>query len=296
MLIQRILSPVDFSEFSTRAFLHALSLAEHYHASLVALHAVEMWKYPYAEYAATDGGDYANLHASLDKGGREHLQEFADQHCGEGIHPEIVIREGRAADSILSFAQEEKVDLIVMGTHGRRGFDRLMFGSVTDRVMREASCPVLAVRQPPHDAVAAGGKGSYVHYLKRILLCTDFSEYSERALWYAISVAEEYDAELTVMHVVEIAPSPARREKVLATTTRQLEKLIPGEKRKGIKVKTAVRFGKPYQSIVEYAREAEVDLVTMGVRGAGALDRAIFGSTTDRVVQLGPCPVLVVHV
>lgn len=296
MLIQRILCPIDFSEFSTRAFRHALSLAEHYRASLVALHVVEMWKYPYADYAATAGGDYANLRHSLHKGAKQHLQEFVNQHSHEGINPELVICEGRASDSILAFAQMEKIDLVVMGTHGRRGFDRLMLGAATDRVMREASCPVLAVRKPPHDAVAAGEKGHYIHHLKQILLCTDFSENSRRALDYAISVAEEYDAELTVMHVVEEAPSPARREEVLATATRQLERLIPAEKRDNIKLRTAVRMGKPYQRIVEYAREAEIDLVTMGVRGAGALDRAIFGSTTYRVIQLGPCPVLAVHV
>jgi len=296
MLIQRILCPIDFSEFSTRAFRHALSLAEHYGASLAALHVVEMWKYPYADYAATDGGDYANLRALLAKGGKEHLQEFVKQHRHERIHPELAICEGRAPDSILSFAQREKVDLIVMGTHGRRGFDRLMLGSATDRVMREASCPVLAVCQPPHDAVAAGEGAHYVHHLNRILICTDFSENSDRALDYAISAAEEYGADLTLMHVVEEAPSPASREDLLATATRQLEKIIPAEKRNGIKVKTAVRMGKPYQRIVEYAREAEIDLVTMGVRGAGALDRAIFGSTTYRVIQVGPCPVLAVHV
>jgi nucleotide-binding universal stress UspA family protein len=277
MLIQRILCPIDFSEFSTRAFLHALSLAEHYQTSLVALHVVEMWKYPYADYAASRGGDYANLRKSLHKGGKEHLQEFVNQHRHEGIHPELAICEGRASDSILSLAQREKVELIVMGTHGRHGFDRLMLGSTTDRVMREASCPVLSVCQSPHDAVAAGESGHYVHYLKRILICTDFSENSERALDYAMSVAEEYDAELTVMHVVEEAPSQAKKEEVLETAKQRLEKLIPTEKRTPIKTKILVCIGKPYQRIVEYAREAEIDLVTMGVRGAGALDRAIFG-------------------
>jgi nucleotide-binding universal stress UspA family protein len=296
MLIQRILCPIDFSDFSARAFRHALSLAEHYRAGLVALHDVEMWKYPYAEYAATDGGDYANLRKSLHQGGRDHLQEFVNQYCREGIHAELAICEGRAPDAILSFAEREKFDLIVMGTHGRRGFDRLVIGSTTDRVMRKASRPVLAVCQPPRDAVAAGESAQYVHYLNRILICTDFSENSDRALGYAISVAEEYRAELTVMHVVEEAPSEATREDLLATVTRQLEKLIPAERHQSIKVKTAVRTGKPYERIVEYAREAEIDLVTMGVYGAGVLDRAIFGSTTYRVIQLGPCPVLAVRV
>jgi len=296
MLIQRVLCPIDFSAFSKRAFRHSLSLAEHYRASLVVLHVVEMWKYPYADYAAIQGGDYANLRESLHKGGKDHLQQFVNQYCHEGMHPELAICEGRAPDSILSFIKREKVDLTVMGTHGRRGFDRLMLGSATDRVMREASCPVLAVCQPPHDAVAAGESGHYVHYLNRILICTDFSENSERALDYAISVTEEYGAELTVMHVVEEAPSNAKKEEVVAAAKQRLERLIPTEKRTTLKTKILVCLGKPYQRIVEYAREAEIDLVTMGVRGAGALDRAIFGSTTYRVIQLGPCPVLAVHV
>jgi nucleotide-binding universal stress UspA family protein len=295
VLIQRILCPIDFSEFSMRAFHHSLSLAEHYGSSLVALHVVEMWKYPYAEYAVTDGGDYANLLKSLREGAKEHMQEFLNRHRHGGIHSELAIREGRAPDSILSFAEKEKIELIVMGTHGRRGFDRLMLGSATDRVMREASCPVLTVRQPPHEAAAAEESGHYVHHLNRILFCTDFSENSVRSLDYAMSATEEYDAELTVMHVVEDAPSQAKEGEVLEATKQRLQELIPAEKRKAVKMKTAVRIGKPYQRIVEYAQETGIDLVTMGVHGAGLLDRAIFGSTTHRVVQIGPCPVLVVH-
>jgi nucleotide-binding universal stress UspA family protein len=296
MLIHLILCPVDFSEFSTRAYRHALSLAEHYRAKLVALHVVELWKYPYADYAATDGGDYGNFRQSIHKGGKEQLQEFVNKHSDGGMKPELAVCEGRAPDSILSFAKDQKTDLIVMGTHGRRGFDRLMLGSATDRVMREASCPVLAVCQPPRDSVAASEKGHYAHHLNRILACTDFSENSDRALDYAISATEEYNAELTLMHVVEHVPSPTGAEEVIATATVQLDKLIPAERRKPLKIRTVVQMGKPYQRIVEYAQQAQIDLVTMGVRGAGAWDRAIFGSTTYRVIQLGSSPVLAVHV
>ena len=295
MRIKLILCPVDFSEFSTRAYRHALSLAEHYRAKLLVLHVVELWRYPYADYAAT-AGDYANFRQALHQGGMEQLQKFVTNYHHDGIQPELAIHEGRAPDTILSFAKAQKVDLIVMGTHGRRGFDRLMLGSATDRVMREAHCPVLAVCQPPRNSVAAGEKGLYAHHLSRILVCTDFSENSERALDYAISVTEEYDAELTLMHVVEEVPSRDTTEEVVAASTKQLERLIPTEKRKTLKIRTVVRIGKPYQRIVECAQQAQIDLVTMGVRGAGALDRAVFGSTTYRVIQLGPCPVLTVHV
>jgi nucleotide-binding universal stress UspA family protein len=295
MLVNLILCPIDFSEFSTRAYRHALSLAEHYGAQLVVLHVVELWRYPFADYAAT-AGDYAQFCQSLHEAGVEKLKEFVKNYICNEIQPELVVREGRAPDTILSFAKSQKTDLIVMGTHGRRGFDRLMLGSTTDRVMREASHPVLAVCQAPRESVAASEKGHYVHHLNRILLCTDFSENSERALEYAISATEEYNAELTLMHVVEHVASAARMGEVVATCTQQLDKLIPPEKRKTLKMKTVVRIGEPYQQIIEYTQQAQIDLVMMGVRGAGALDRAIFGSTTYRVIQLGPCPVLVVQV
>jgi nucleotide-binding universal stress UspA family protein len=271
--INLILCPIDFSEFSIRAYHYALSLAQHYRAKLVAQHIVERSRYPYAEYVATQG-DYQEFSRALREGGEERLREFMKNHTHDDVQPELAVHEGVAADSILSFAQQRKMDLIVMGTHGRRGFDRLVLGSVTDRVMRTAPCPVLAVSRLPHD----------------------FSEASERALNYAISATEEYDAELTLLHVLEEVPSPAKTEEATATATQHLDKLIPQEGRKTFKIKTAVRIGKPYIQIIQFVVEGQIDMVTMGVSGRGALDRAVFGSTTYRVMQLGPCPVLAVHV
>jgi nucleotide-binding universal stress UspA family protein len=181
-----------------------------------------------------------------------------------------------------------------MGTHGLRGFDRLMLGSATDRVMRRAPCPVLAVRERPPESMAAGQERRY-HHLNRILACTDFSENSERALNYAFSATAEYDAELTLLHVLEEVPSPAKADEAIAVAKERLDKLIPPEKHKDLKTKTAVRIGKAYRQIVQFALETETDLVTMGVRGRGSLDLAVFGSTTYRVIQLGPCPVLTSH-
>jgi len=294
MLFNLILCPIDFSEFSIRAYQHALSLAAHYGAKLIALHVVELWRYPYADYAAT-AGDYANFRRALHEGGKAQLRDFVRTHPHDEVQPELIVYEGRAPDSILSFAQEQKMELIVMGTHGRRGFDRLMLGSVTDRVMRTACCPVLAVCCPLRESVSSGEKGRRVHHLSRILFCTDFSENSKRALSYAVSVAEEYASELTLMHVLEQLPRTSTTGELIATATKQLDKLVPAESRKTLKLGTIVQVGKPYQRIIEHAKEEQMELVVMGVRGAGAWDRAVFGSTTYRVLQLGPCPVLAVH-
>jgi nucleotide-binding universal stress UspA family protein len=296
--IKLILCPIDFSEFSERAYRHALSLAEHYQAKLVAQHVVELWRHPSASFAAS-AGVYEEFEQALRESGSKQLQEFVKNHTHDEIQAELVVQEGVAADSILSFAQAQKTDVIVMGTHGRRGFDRLMLGSVTDRVMRRAPCPVLAVCKPPHESLAAdtaaGKERGYVHHLSRILFCADFSENSERALNYAISATEEYGAELTLLHVLEESPSPAKLEQAIAAMKERLDQLIPAEGRKTLNIKTAVRIGKPYWQIIQFALEAQIDLVTMGVRGRGELDLAVFGSTTYRVMQLGYCPVLAVR-
>ena len=292
--IKLILCPIDFSEFSVSAYQHALSVAEHYRAKLVAQHIVELWRHPAADFVAS-AGFYEEYSHALRESGKEQLQEFVKKHTNDEIQPELVVQTGVAADSILSFAQLQKADVIVMGTHGRRGFDRLMLGSVTDRVMRTAPCPVLVASKPPQVSVAVGKERGHVHHLSRILFCADFSENSEGALKYAISATAEYDAELTLLHVVEGVPSQAETEEAMAAAAERLDKLIPLEGRKTLKIKTAVRIGKPYAQIIQLALETQIDLVTMGVRGRGALDVAVFGSTTYRVMQLGSCPVLAVH-
>jgi nucleotide-binding universal stress UspA family protein len=290
--IKLILCPIDFSEFSVRAYRHALSLAEHYRSKVVAQHVVEIWRYPSASFA-TSAGLYREFCENVRAGGKEQLLEFVKNNSHDEIQPELVVHEGMAPDIILSFAQAQQADLIVMGTHGRRGYDRLMLGSVTDRVMRRAPCPVLAVCQRPTDSRAAGEKPGHGHRLSRILFCADFSENSERGLSHAFSATAEYDAELTLLHVVEKVPSPAKTEEVIAAATVRLDKLIPAEAGKTLKIKTAVRIGKPYRQIIQLAEEAQIDLVIAGVHGYGSLDPAVFGSTTYRVIQLGPCPVLV---
>jgi universal stress protein A len=128
-----------------------------------------------------------------------------------------------------------------------------------------------------------------------MLLCTDFSDHAHHATKYALSMAKEYGAELTLLHVLEEIPRPTDPQSETEKVVKQLEKSIPPKTREGCIVKAMVRIGKPYQQINQLALEAQIDLVIMGVRGRGALDTALFGSTTYRVIQLGSCPVLAVH-
>jgi len=159
---------------------------------------------------------------------------------------------------------------------------------------------------------------------KRVLCPVDFSDFSVSAYDYALTVAEYYKAHWVALDAVELLKYPyadyvgatgdfaalsralcdggkvklrdlASTKAVIATRTQELDRLIPGNKRGNLKLKTTVRSGKPYEEIVRHAGLEQISLITMTVRGGDALDRAVFGSTTYRVIQLGPCPVLAVH-
>jgi nucleotide-binding universal stress UspA family protein len=119
----------------------------------------------------------------------------------------------------------------------------------------------------------------------------DFSENSPRALEYAFSLAFQYQAEITLLHVLE--DSQLRGDEQ-TRALKCIEDLIPVEARNWATLVPIVRAGKPYEEIIEHAAQAQTDLIVMGVRGRNALDLALFGSTTHRVIQLGPCPVLIV--
>jgi nucleotide-binding universal stress UspA family protein len=291
--IERILCPIDFSECSVTAYDYAQSLAWHYKATLILHHVIDSLTpyYPYFAYPDPYHEVCRKLHAEAE----QQLQEFAKKHSWRGIQPQCAVQDGVATDLILGLAEAQAVNLIVMGTHGLGGLDHLALGSVTEKVLRKARCPVLAVRRPAHAFAPPGGEPDLVQ-LHRILYCTDFSDYSEQAWDHAISLAAEYDAELTALHVLEDLPSSADIEKETAKVLKRLEKRISPEASKQGITKALVRIGKAYQQIIELALESRFDLIIMGVRGRHALDLAVFGSTTYRVVQLGPCPVLVVHI
>jgi nucleotide-binding universal stress UspA family protein len=289
--LERILCPLDFSEFSARAFEYALSLARRYKSKLLIEHVLHLPFSAYPSYVNAEAID--KVSQGLAALARDQLKDFLGKRTSEGTEIESFVEEGDVTDTILAFAQTQSVDLIVMGTHGRHGLDHILLGSVTEKVLRKACCPVLAVRKPANEFVAPGDSVEPVH-LRKILFGVDFSTYAERALLYALSLAEEYKAELTLLHVMEDFPLHKDLTVVTAEVVQQLERLLPSSARNCALLKPRLRVGKPYEEIIRSAREADTDLIILGVRGRNALDLAIFGSTTHRVIQKGPCPVLTV--
>ena len=169
--IQSILYPADFSEFSVSAYEYAESLAWHYKAKLLLQHvmyslrAFDFWDIYPSSYEEVCRKHQADV--------QRQLQEFALRHRRWEVPLQYFVEDGSFTDSILAVAEEQAVNLIVMGTHGSRGIDRLMLGSVTEKVLRRARCPVLAVRKPTHD-VAPSASAPDAVYTRKILLCMDF--------------------------------------------------------------------------------------------------------------------------
>lgn len=213
------------------------------------------------------------------------------------------IAEGPTTAEILAAADAMPADLLVMGTHGRSGFERLVLGSVTEKVLRKAACPVLTVPRGVPDGVPAPPV-----LFKRIICAVDFSDCSMHALNHAMSLAQEADAHLTVMHVVELPPDVPREvhENVLAGPRNLREYLalaeedrrarlrdaIPESVRAYCTVDTILATGKPYREIVRVAEEQKADLLVIGIHGRGAVDRLLFGSTAQHLVRQASCPVL----
>jgi len=299
--IRNILCPVDFSDYSRRALDHAIALARWYKSTVTVLQV-----YSSAPVAAFGPGPVVFEPIVLTPTDREQLladtRAFAETRSAPGVVIEAVVREGNTAGEILEQATSMKADLLVIGTHGRSGFDRFVLGSVAERVLRKATCPVMTIPKRLPDAEPAGA----VLY-KRILCPVDFSESSLHALKYATSLAQEADGQLTVLHVLgnefetagDVAGLTPDAGLAISSFVRQREEAL--RRRLQEVVATAPEFcsvewqithGKPWREVLRVAAGQASDLIVMGVHGGGAVDLRFFGSTTQHVVRDANCPVL----
>jgi nucleotide-binding universal stress UspA family protein len=291
--IRRILCPVDFSEASRHALEHALVLAKWYEAPITALHVIYAPRFQPPIFVAGFADSGAPVPPDY-KEREKDLQAWLEPARQLGVEIEAVVEPGLAASRILEYAPLRQADLIVMGTHGLSGFERFMLGSVAEKVIRKAACPVLTV--PP-----AAMTRATVPYT-RVLCPVDFSDSSLAALRFASSLAEEADANLQILHVIdwpdddglllEGFDSPELRGRLEGEARGRLEALITDDIRMWCKPSTKVAHGKPYREILQTAQDEGADLIVVGVRGRTPVDLMVFGSTTNQVVRRASCPVL----
>jgi len=293
--IERILCPVDFSEGSRHAIDHAVALAHWYGAAVTALHVCPpLALAPYIDSRVHPLG-LGRPKEDLERLRRE-LEQFVQEEGG-GLAVTAVVKEGLITGEILRSIESVRADLLVMGTHGRSGFERLMLGSVAESVLRHASCPVLTVPPRAPDLVPMG---PMVH--RRILCGIDYSACSLKALEYAASLAHRSDAALIVVNVLEpilayVAANvgDADNTTLRAAAERQLEREV--SKRSGGHPGTTplVVAGKAAPMILQLAEEQAVDVIVLGVANRSHLNMMWFGSTANRVVRQATCPVLTVR-
>lgn len=208
----------------------------------------------------------------------------------------IVAPADHVDEEIMARAQVERVDLIVMRSR-RRPHRAALLGSTAESVCRSAPCPVLVMHSDEREFV----NNELRVDLKRVLVAYDFSDYAELALKYGLSIAQEHQAELHLLHVLpprsvndpEIAWYPMQGESAYHTAARRLQRVVPAEVHLWCDVRTAVAEGNPYREILNYAEMNDIDLISVGAHGAGFGMRALFGSNVDRVLRQAPCPVLV---
>ncbi|MGH9874796.1 MAG: universal stress protein [Pyrinomonadaceae bacterium] len=297
MKITSILWPTDLTPDSTGALRYALALARAYESRLTICYRAGDGEISSA--ASVRNGAVA---VSLPKENataifKSALLRFMTPEALAGLDWQGVIIEGEdVGEAITRTASECAADLIVMRSR-RRPHRAALLGSTAESVSRTAPCPVLVMHSDERDWVQPLNKDIS---LQRILVPYDFSDYSELALNYALSFAQEYQAELHLLHVLpltvnepEISWYPNHQDSPYHNAARRLQRAVPADVHLWCNVKHVVSEGHPYREVLNYAEKNEIDLISIGAHGAGFGMRALFGSNVDRVLRQAPCPVLV---
>lgn len=319
---QKIMCAVDFSDFTDAILAYSVALCKKFHAKLFLVHIVMDVNISFVNSGIAF--DKVMLQDDHIRNAQERLEGLVKEGT---IEHEILIRKGHPADEIRRLALKEKIDMVITATHGKSGITRVLIGSVTEKLMKILHCPFLVMHTrwngfiPRDDAKMK---------LKKVLVGCDFSQDSKLAFDYGVSLAQEYQAELYLAHVIKptehielkssdyinAIPGDYRawrtsdyfemqkkvteesREKINKLgrrLERQLYFMVPEECRSWCTPRTIMLTGEPYKALITYAKEQEIDMIVLGIRGHTLWEKLMVGSTTDRVIRYAPCPVLAVR-
>ncbi|MQA30814.1 MAG: hypothetical protein GEU82_13445 [Luteitalea sp.] len=282
-----------------RPLTYAAALARWYRATLTVLYVAPTFDPMPVRPAALDGVVQMVYPVSRDEVLAE-LRRVVDA-AGAGSADAVLAAEaGDPSRTIVDQAVAIPADLVVMGTHGRSGFERFMIGSVAEKVLRRAPCPVLAV--PPHVTATLPDDVRFTN----ILCPVDFSPSALQSFGFALDLARQADGSVTVLHVIEWLAEeeprppahfnvPEYRQHLIDDARRRLRALVADEPRTWRAIQDVVALGRAHREILRIAADSPVDLIVMGAQGRGGLGLALFGSTTQEVVRRAPCPVLTVR-
>lgn len=283
---KNVLLATDFSPVSEAAFRYAQAITRRYGAKIFATHVVAPGETP-----MVPPENWGACQQVLEEAARREMHELSERL--QGIPHETVLGYGGIWDSVSALIAENHIDLLVVGTHGRQGLERLLMGSVAEEIFRRAACPVLTVG--PSVSASAAPEVDF----KEIVFATDFSPEWRTSAAYAVSLAQDYQARLTLVHVVcEPVAGVTDMERITEARMKDLHAMVPHDAELWCRPEYVVDFGDPAQRILEAARERKADLIVLGVRSAarhlGAATH-VGTATAHTVVSLAPCPVLSVR-
>jgi nucleotide-binding universal stress UspA family protein len=299
--LRRILCPVDLSEISERALRQAARIAHHYDARLIVQHTFP----PMGERETAGRGEslpIEALPAALQSKELE-VRELIERAGADRCHLSVVINDGDPRERILETIATKGIDLMVIGTQGRRGLQRLVQGSLTERVIHQATCPSLVISR--RAAQAPRGRFDPLN-LKTLLVPTDLSVNSIRLVIYALRWAWDPSSRVILLHSVATAPPALGKlsdllpeygsdvEKRLREAAGRMRELVPTAASLPYEIEFEVRDGDPREQILRVAKEKRADLIIMGAR-ISANPAAVWGSTIAGVLRHGRYPVLAIR-
>jgi nucleotide-binding universal stress UspA family protein len=289
LTLKNILFLTDFSQPSEVAIPYAVAVAREYEAKAYALHVLTPIPLAYASpesaAAAIEG---------LEEGAQAEMQRLDSQFAGVD-HETMIVRGESVWSGVEQVLADREIDLLIVGTHGRTGAMKLLLGSVAEEIFRRASIPVLTIGPSVRKGAHGGGQ------FHRVMLATDFTRVAQAAAPYVISMAEEHQAKLLLLHVMrnpDCKTSERKTQDSVANVMHQLYETVPEAADLWCRPEATVRFGNPADRILEAAEEHEADLIVLGVRdAAGRLGAAthLERTTAHKVVAHAGCPVLTVR-
>lgn len=293
-----MLCPIDFSATSLDALTYAVALATWYEARLEVLHVVPA--FADASVPVRSGPSDASQEPTSRDAVVSEIHRVLDAADATGLHPTVLAQEGRAHEVIVSRALAQPADLLVMGTHGRSGVNRLLLGSVAEKVLRTAPCPVLTV--PP----AATEKKAATVTFKSILCAIDYSPSALEALRYALELGRQAGGCVTVLYALEYMDPEEpcehvdfdirkRRQHFIDHARERLHGQLAQESSTWCEIKEVVAIDRAYKAVLQHAAASHADLIVMGAQGTTGLELLVYGSNTQHVVRAATCPVLTVR-
>jgi nucleotide-binding universal stress UspA family protein len=294
LAIRHMLFPTDFSEHAAAAWPYATGLAKEGGAVLHVLHVVV----PPPIAASPNGSALvpANLADELLDQARASLEERARSARELGVEARTHATLGAASSEIVAYARDQRIGLIVMGTTGRTGLAHVLLGSVTERVVRQAPCPILAVRHsasPERTAPTAAA----LPQLRRILVPLDGSPLAEAALPGVVALARRHGAEIVLLRVAHALALPGpnlveAQVSVVQEAEAYLAEVLRRLGAEGVLASSAVRYGRTPEEILDDIRVRRPDLVAMSTHGRTGLTHLLLGSVAEQVLRASPVPVL----